>query len=200
MSTSGNLTRRQQQVFEFIRDKILENHTPTVREIGDAFNISSPNGVMCHLKALEKKGYIVRHERLSRAIELAPHILDDINGLPFRGEVAAGLTNLAFEQNERVNFGEMFSRDDFFTLKVRGDSMIEAQIADGDYVIVKQQSVASAGDMVVAQNEDGEATLKYWYPENGRVRLQPANSAMEPIYLDQATVMGVVVGVVRNLS
>ncbi len=116
------------------------------------------------------------------------------------GTVAAGLTSLAFEQNERIDFGEMFTREGFFALQVRGESMIEAQIADGDYVVVKKQERADSGQMVVAQTDDGEATLKYWFPEKDRVRLQPANSSMDPIYLDNVAVIGVVVGVVRNVA
>ena len=118
----------------------------------------------------------------------------------FSGVVAAGLTSLAFEQTELVDFGQMFNRPDVFALRVSGESMIEAQIADGDYVVVRRQPTAAPGDMVVAQTEDGEATLKYWYPEDGRIRLQPANSSMDPIYLEQASVLGIVVGVVRNVA
>jgi repressor LexA len=94
----------------------------------------------------------------------------------------------------------MFSRDDLFALRVSGDSMIEAQIADGDYVVVRRQAHAVPGQIVIAQTEEGEATMKYWFPEKNRVRLQPANSAMEPIYLDRVQVLGIVVGVVRNLA
>ena len=116
------------------------------------------------------------------------------------GVVAAGLTTLAFEQNERVDFSSMFGREDFFALQVSGESMIEAQIADGDYVVVKKQPTAAPGQIVVAQTDEGEATLKYWYPEKGRIRLQPANSSMAPIYLENASVLGIVVGVVRNVA
>ena len=153
---------------------------------------------MCHLKALEKKGLIFRHPNKSRAIELTEDEAEK-EGLPLVGTVAAGMTNLAFEQQDRVDFAAMFSRQDLFTLQVRGDSMIEAQIADGDYVVIKRQATAQAGEIVVAQTDDGEATLKYWYPEKDRVRLQPANSMMKPIFLKQASVVGVVVGVVRKL-
>ena len=119
--------------------------------------------------------------------------------MPLAGTVAAGLTNLAFEQNERIDFGTMFTKKNLFALKVKGDSMIEAQIADGDYVVIKKQRTARSGDMVVAQTPEGEATLKYWHPEANRIRLQPANSSMSPIYVKEASVMGIVVGVVRNL-
>ncbi len=196
----GQLTERQKHVYEFIHDKIVNRgYGPTVREIGEEFNISSPNGVMCHLKALEKKGLIRRSPNKSRAIELVNDGGGRPSGMPMVGVVAAGLTSLAFEQDERIDFGEMFAKPDQFALRVNGDSMIEAQIADGDYVIVRRQPTASSGDMVVAQTEEGEATLKYWFPENGRIRLQPANSTMQPIYLDRAIVLGVVVGIVRQV-
>jgi repressor LexA len=155
---------------------------------------------MCHLKALEKKGMIRRSPNKSRAIELSRQAIREAAGIQMAGTVAAGLTSLAFEQNERIDFGEMFTREGLFALQVRGESMIEAQIADGDYVVVKKQERAEAGQMVVAQTEDGEATLKYWFPEKGRVRLQPANSSMDPIYLDNVSVIGVVVGVVRSVA
>jgi repressor LexA len=194
------LTERQKEVYEFVRDKIQNRgYGPTVREIGENFEISSPNGVMCHLKALEKKGLILRSPNKSRAIELTREALDDAKGLPLAGSVAAGMTNLAFEQRDRVDFGDMFHKRNQFALEVRGDSMIEAQIADGDYVVVRRQKTASPGQMVVAQTEEGEATLKYWHPESGRIRLQPANSSMKPIYVRNAEVLGVVVGVVRKL-
>ncbi|HRX81387.1 MAG: transcriptional repressor LexA [Planctomycetaceae bacterium] len=200
MSVLDQLTKRQAAVYEFIRDKIVNRgYGPTVREIGERFEISSPNGVMCHLKALEKKGMIRRSPNKSRAIELSRQAVKEAAGIPMAGTVAAGLTSLAFEQNERVDFGEMFTREGLFALQVRGESMIEAQIADGDYVVVKKQERAEAGQMVVAQTDDGEATLKYWYPEKDRVRLQPANSSMDPIYLDNVSVIGVVVGVVRSV-
>jgi repressor LexA len=119
--------------------------------------------------------------------------------LPLAGCVAAGMTRLAFEQNERIDFGDWFNQADQFVLQVSGDSMIEAQITDGDYVVIRRQATAGPGEMVVAQTEDGEATLKYWHPERNRIRLQPANSEMQPIYVKNASVVGVVVAVVRSL-
>ena len=199
------LTTRQASVFEFIKDKVQSRgYGPTVREIGEHFKISSPNGVMCHLRALEKKGLLHRvrkHDRaIARAMELAPEIAAESKGMPMAGTVAAGLTTLAFEQAERVDFGQMFSKKSFFALKVKGDSMIDAHIEDGDYVVIKKQRTAQPGQMVVAQTPEGEATLKYWHPEAHRIRLQPANSSMSPIYVKEASVLGVVVGVVRSLN
>ena len=194
------LTQRQLSVYEFIRDNILyRGYGPTVREIAAEFGIKSPNGVVGHLNAIEKKGLIVRDKKKSRAIELTPEALEEERGLPLVGTVAAGMTNLAFEQDDRVDFGSMFSSSDQFVLEVNGDSMIEAHIADGDYVVVKRQTNANPGEIVIAQTDEGEATLKYWFPESNRIRLQPANRDMEPIYLKNASVLGVVVGVVRQV-
>ncbi len=201
MSALQTLTQRQRAVYEMIRDKIINRgYGPTVREIGEHFGINSPNGVMCHLKAIEKKGLIRRSPNKSRAIELTQEESMEPRGLQMAGTVVAGATNLAFEQTDRIDFDELFERQDQFVLEVRGDSMIEAQIADGDYVVIRQQKTAQQGQMVVARTDNGEATLKYWYLEKDQVRLQPANSAMKPIYVDDAEVVGVVVGVVRHLS
>ncbi len=209
MTHLDQLTKRQRAVYDFIRDKIQNRgYGPTVREIGGRFRISSPNGVMCHLKALEKKGLITRQPNMSRAIQLAtqangvagqPDWQPASQGLPLAGRVAAGVLQAAIEQQETIDFGTMFAKDDQFVLEVRGDSMIEAQIADGDYVVVKRQPTAAPGQMVIAQTDDGEATLKFWFPEKDRIRLQPANSQMDPIYVRSAQVLGVVVGVVRKL-
>jgi len=200
MPPTEQLTRRQRAVYEYIRDRILNRgYGPTVREIGERFQISSPNGVMCHLKALERKGLIRREPNMSRAIQLAAPG-ERSPGLPLVGRVAAGVLHEAVEQQERLNLGTLFSPKNHFVLEVSGDSMIEAQIADGDYVIVKKQQTAVPGQMVVAQTGDGEATLKYWHPEQNRIRLQPANASMSPIYVRTAHVLGVVAGVVRKIS
>ena len=199
MGKLEQLTKRQKLVYDFIRDKILNRgYGPTVREIGENFGISSPNGVMCHLKALEKKGLIVREPNMSRAIRLTAEPVGP-KGLPLVGQIAAGIMHEAVEQKERIDFGAMFDKKSLYVLKVDGDSMIDAQIADGDFVVVKRQRTAEAGQMVVAQTEDGDATLKFWHPEKNRIRLQPANSSMQPIYVKGARVTGVVVGVVRKL-
>ncbi|MCA9246083.1 MAG: transcriptional repressor LexA [Planctomycetales bacterium] len=202
MSPLDQLTPRQREIFDFIRDKIENRgYGPTVREIGDHFEIRSPNGVMCHLKALEKKGLITREANMSRAIQLTEECREE-PGLPLVGQIAAGVMHEAIEQTERLDFDALFnkSKKSLFALKVKGESMIDAQIADGDYVIIRKQRTAHPGQMVVAQTEEGEATLKYWFPERNRIRLQPANSGMEPIYSRDARVQGVVVGVVRQVD
>ena len=198
--SENELTKRQEAVMNFIKEKMrARGYGPTVREIGDHFDIASPNGVMCHLKALEKKGIITREPGMSRAIQIVDGFAEE-KGLPLRGRIAAGVLHEAVEQDERVDFDSMFSKKNLFVLHVSGDSMIDAQIADGDYVVIRKAREASSGQIVVAQTEDGEATLKYWFPEKGRIRLQPANSTMKPIYVKDAKILGVLVGVVRNVG
>ena len=203
MSVMDQLTDRQKEVYEFIREKIRHRgYGPTVREIGGHFKISSPNGVMCHLKALEKKGLINREPNMSRAIMLSSDAPEN-KGLPMAGRIAAGMLHEAVEDNERVDFSEMFSPDsgDLFVLKVTGDSMIEDQIADGDYVVIRKQAQADNGEKVVAM-VDGGMTLKKFYHKRGTVTLQPCNSAMDPIVVDPSKknvqVLGVLVGVIRK--
>jgi repressor LexA len=199
MDMWDQLTERQQRVYEFIRDKIRNRgYGPTVREIGENFEIKSPNGVMCHLKALEKKGLITRERNMSRAIQLTA----EPRGLRLAGRIAAGVLHEAIEQDERIDFGELFSPDNesVVALQVHGESMIDDQIASGDYVIVDRRRAARKGQIVVAVTEEGEATLKRWFPEKGRVRLQPANATMKPIFVKNAEVFGVVVGVVRQVQ
>ncbi len=201
MAATEPLTRKQTLVYRFIRDKIRNRgYGPTVREIGEHFGIRSPNGVMCHLKALEKKGLITREPNMSRAIQLASEPISN-RGLPLAGRVAAGVLHEAVEQREKVDFQEIFdnSTKDLYVLEVQGDSMIDDQIADGDYVVIRKQDVASKGDIVVAMTDDAEATLKRWYPEKRRIRLEPSNSSMKPIYVKNAKVLGVLVGVVRQV-
>jgi repressor LexA len=197
-----NVTKRQQAVYEFIREKIRgRGYGPTVREIGSHFKINSPNGVVCHLKALQRKGLIHREANLSRAISLAAEPIHP-KGLPLAGRIAAGVLHEAIEQQERVDFDELFDAENknLFVLQVNGDSMIEDQIADGDYVIIRKQRTARKGQIVVALTEEGEATLKRWFPEKNRIRLEPANATMKPIYVKNARVLGVVVGVVRKVA
>jgi repressor LexA len=202
MDPQEQLTKRQRAVYEFVRDKIRNRgYGPTVREIGERFDIRSPNGVMCHLKALEKKGLITREPNMSRAIQLAAEPLGE-KGLPLAGRIAAGVLHEAIEQEERVDFGDLFDSGNksLFVLQVDGDSMIDDQIADGDYVVVRRQRTARRGQIVVALTEENEATLKRWYPEKNRIRLEPANSNMKPIYVRNARVLGIVVGVVRKVA
>ncbi len=192
------LTKRQKEIYEFLKDKIMNRgYGPTVREIGSQFGIRSPNGVMCHLKALEKKGLITRESHMSRAIQLTESPALRMS-LQLSGQIAAGSPLLAEEQDERVDFGPLFDTEGHFCLRVKGDSMIEDQIADGDYVIVRRQSTCRNGEIAVALIEGEDATLKRFYKESNRIRLEPANSKMKPIYSNNVEVLGVVVGVIRK--
>lgn len=192
------LTKRQKEIFEFLKDKILNRgYGPTVREIGGHFGIRSPNGVMCHLKALEKKGLITRESHMSRAIQLAESPRPKTS-LPLAGQIAAGSPLLAVEQDEKVDFGPLFESEDHFCLRVKGDSMIEDQISDGDYVIIRKQETCRNGEIAVALVDGEEATLKRFYKERDRFRLEPANSSMKPIYSKNVEILGVVVGAIRR--
>jgi repressor LexA len=200
MAKARKLTNRQQEVYDFILDKIRSRgYGPTVREIGSAFSIKSPNGVMCHLSALVKKGLITREPNMSRAITVVNED-DRARGIPLAGTIAAGLPITTFEQSERIDLEEMFGKTGDFALKVKGQSMIEDHIEEGDYVIVHKQPTARDGQIVVALVDGQETTLKRFYRERGRYRLEPANSTMQPIYCDNLEILGIVVGVVRKFD
>ena len=218
------LTDRQAAVLDFIGDHIVDTgFPPTIREIGDHLGISSTNGVNDHLKALERKGYLTREDAKSRAIRplFGPSgepfdpsmtseetaILDDVHEIPILGRIAAGAPITAVENIEdRVRVGEsLIGRPtDVFGLVVKGESMIEDGIFDGDYIFVKKQADARNNE-IVAVMVDGEATVKRFFREKtGVIRLQPSNSAMEPIFVTAAEardtqVLGKVIGVFRRL-
>ena len=207
MADHSTLTAKQQKIFTFICEYIQEHgYPPAIRDIGKAFAIVSPNGVMCHLKALQSKGFIQRDEKSdtqggrARAITV-PGVSAGGFSLPMLGLVAAGPVLEAAEQNERVDFKDLFHGDNVYMLKVRGQSMIDSQIADGDYVVIRRQEQADNGEKVVAM-VDQAMTLKKFYKKANQIRLEPCNSTMDPILVDPArenvTVLGVLVGVVRR--
>jgi repressor LexA len=200
MPDFSQLTERQREIYEFIRGKIeARGYGPTVREIGENFGIKSPNGVMCHLKALEKKGLILREDHAARAIQLVHH-RPPSQGLPYLGVVAAGSPIAAESQDERLQMDDLFGGPNRFVLQVRGNSMIENHIEDGDFVVIKKQETADNGERVVAM-VDNEVTLKKFYKERDHIRLEPANGAMAPIIVDgsqDCQVLGVLVGVMRK--
>ena len=202
MADTDALTPRQRDIYHFIRGKIQgRGYGPTVREIGLEFQIKSPNGVMCHLKALQKKGLIHREPNMSRAIQLLddPTSAPQATGIKLLGRIAAGPMAEAIEQvDEELEFNEWSGADDKFALRVNGNSMIEEHIADGDFVIIKKQETARDGQIVAVRDEDGEATLKRFFREKNRIRLEPANKTMKPIYRDKVNVLGLLVGVVRK--
>lgn len=203
-----SLTKRQRQVLNFITRSIDERgYPPTMREIGEHMGIRSTNGVNDHLKALERKGYIVREDLKSRTLRPVTGQPRPVT-VPLLGRVAAGQPLLAVENREetlRVDpffLGRARSRE-IFALRVSGDSMIEDGILDGDIVFVRQQSAARSGEVIVALVDD-EATVKRYYPEGDTVRLQPANASMQPIRIRagdarELRILGVVTGVYRRL-
>lgn len=200
------ITPRQRQILQYILQHIeAKGYPPTVREIGEAVSLSSSSTVHAHLKALEDAGLIKRDAVLTRAIKLLPGMAGKpkssrVVSLPVVGRVAAGKPSLAVEDFEET-FPlpqDFLGGSDGFMLRVRGDSMIEDGIRDGDLVIVRRQEVAENGDTVVALLEN-EATVKRFYRENGKVRLQPANSAMSPMIVDSVKLAGKVVGLLRKM-
>ena len=201
------LTANQLRIFDYIRKYIEQNgYPPAIRDIGAAFKIASPNGVMCHLKALQKKGYIHRDEKndvrggRARAITI-PGVTSGGFSLPLLGVVSAGKTLEAVQQDERLELKDLFGQNNLFVLKVRGTSMIESQIADGDFVVIKRQESADNGEKVVAM-VDKAMTLKKFRKMKDHIRLEPCNSAMDPIIVDPSrenvSVLGVLVGVIRK--
>jgi repressor LexA len=194
------LTGQQKKIFQLILSHIEEfGNPPTIREIAEQMNFKSPNGVVGHLKALQRKGLITRSSNKSRSIQLTDEVHEEIKGLPLAGRVSAGMLEEAIEQTDRIDFGEFWNTSGSYVLEVDGDSMIDAHIAPGDYLVVKRRRTASAGDIVIARTSEGDATVKYWFPEKNRIRLQPANKRLKPIYTKDAKVIGVVTGVVRRV-
>ncbi len=207
MDYQPRLTRRQEQILDFIRSEIhRKGYPPSVREIGEAVGLSSSSTVHAHLAALERHGYIRRDPTKPRALEVLDFRDTErgvdpraVTAVPLVGAVAAGQPILAAENIEAtLPLPTEFAGDSTFVLRVRGDSMVEAGILDGDYVVVRQQQTADNGDIVVALVED-EATVKRFYRESDRIRLQPENSAMEPIYVRDARILGKVVALFRRL-
>jgi repressor LexA len=207
------VTERQRAILDYLRGFIDEQgYPPTVREIGEAVGLRSPSTVHAHLAQLERAGLLRRDATKPRALELTDRRRDgadvpaDVHRLPLVGEIAAGGPLLA-EQNieDYVAVPEPLSRGgEEFLLRVKGDSMVNAGILDGDFVVVERRQDARDGEIVVALAGDDEgadeATVKRFFREGGRVRLQPENDALEPIYADHVQVLGRVIGVFRQLA
>ena len=197
-----NLTPKQIRILDFIR-KFREKHaySPTLEEIADAFRVSKIT-VLQHLRALQKRGAIRRQRYQARSIELCElrGRLRPVEEIPLVGVISAGEPIEPIEDREMIDLSEMVrSAGEPFLLRVRGDSMIDAHIRDGDYVICERRTVARNGETVVAVLDDGNATLKKYYRErNGRIRLQPANQKLRPRFVRELEIRGVVIGVLRK--
>ena len=197
------LTKRQREILDFLNDFIQQHgYAPSLEEIGRRFNLSSLATVHKHLTNLQDKGFIKRAWNRSRSVELIPTRLGGrAVELPLLGFVAAGMPIEAVAGNETLAVPEeMIGRRDTYALRVRGSSMIDEQIRDGDFVIVEDRKTAENGEMVIALLGGADVTLKKFYRENGHVRLQPANPTMTPIVVaaEQVQIQGVVVGVLRK--
>jgi repressor LexA len=212
------LTQRQQEIWQFLVEYVDgHGYPPTVREIGEAVGLASPSTVHAHLANLERAGLLRRDPTKPRALELVGHRREtahaleprerepELPRLPLLGQIAAGSPLLA-EQNveDEIAVPEPLGRGADFLLRVKGDSMVEAGILDGDTLVVHRQPDAQNGDVVVALVGDDEsadeATVKTFYRDAGRVRLQPENSALAPIYADHVQILGKVIGVFRSLG
>jgi repressor LexA len=197
------LTKRQREILDYLNEFIQQHgYAPSLEEVGRRFGLSSLATVHKHLTNLQEKGFIKRAWNRSRSVEVIPTRSGGrAVELPLLGYVAAGVPIEAIATAETIAVPEdLVSRRDTYVLRVRGDSMIDEQIRDGDYVIVEDRKAATDGEMVIALVGGSDVTLKKLYRDNGRVRLQPANPAMQPMLLDpdRVQVQGVVVGVMRK--
>ena len=197
-----HFTKRQREIYEYLKDHIRSRgYAPSIAEIGKQFQLSSPATVHKHLTHLEEKGLIRKQQNLSRAIEI---IAESGNTLsyPVMGEIAAGKPIEALDQREVVDLLPDARDKDVFILRVKGNSMIEDHIQNGDYVIVERRNVAENGETVVALIDNDRATLKRFYRESNRIRLQPAHPDMKPIFVREGdfTIQGVVISVLRKFD
>lgn len=203
------ISKRQEAIMDFIKSEVkLKGYPPSVREIGTAVGLASSSTVHGHLARLESKGYIRRDPTKPRAIEiLDPEGLEAIKPgvlhVPLIGKVTAGQPITAIENIEEYfplpeSFGT--SEDNLFMLEIVGESMIDAGILNGDYVVVKQKNTADNGEIVVAMTDENEATVKRFFKEKNYFRLQPENASMDPIIVDNVSILGKVVGVYRTLQ
>ena len=197
------LTKRQREILDYLNDFILQHgYAPSLEEIGKRFSLSSLATVHKHLTNLQQKGFIKRAWNRSRSVELLPtRTTARAVELPLLGVVAAGAPIEAIVGNETIEVPEsLVGKRDTYVLRVRGDSMIDEQIRDGDFVIVEDRKTADNGEMVIALVGGQDVTLKKFYRDNGKIRLQPANPSMQPMLFDpdNVQVQGVVIGVMRR--
>lgn len=195
------LTKRQRQILDYLELFIDENgYAPSYREIAEKFNLSSVSTVAEHIDALSGKGYLKREANEARSLQLTPSWDDTAFEIPLLGVIAAGSPIQAIRTNESIDIPRDMMGSNVFALRVRGNSMIEDGIFDGDYVIIEQTPIANNGDIVVALIDRENVTLKRFYQEKDHIRLQPANSSMKPIRVKNVTVQGKVKGIIRKFG
>lgn len=193
------LTKRQAQILEYLTSFIAKhNFAPSYREIGQHFGLSSTATIAEHIESLRNKGYLDHEENLARSISI--NNSDEVYNIPLLGVIAAGKPIEAIRTSETIDIPKDMMGSNVFALKVKGESMIEDGILNGDYVIVEQARTARNGDIVVALVDNDNVTLKRFYQEKDRVRLQPANSTMRPLYFQKVVIQGKVRGVIRKFA
>lgn len=196
---SEPLTRRQKEVLDYLRIFITKHeYAPSYREVADHFQFSSVATVAEHIESLKQKGYLDNEENMARSIQLTPTWDERTFSIPLLGSIAAGLPIEAVRTSETIDIPRDMMGKHVFALRVRGDSMEEDGILDGDYVIIEQTSQPKNGDIVVALVEGNNVTLKRFYRENDHIRLQPANGRYQPIRTKRVVVQGKVRGVIRK--
>jgi repressor LexA len=202
---SDNLTKKQKQILDFLVSFVQDfGYMPTYREIAEAFDLSSPSSIHQYIKALEEKGYVTSSHNEARSIELTPKAMPAPESifLPLMGVITAGSPIEAVEERETLAVPITLIDDpaNSYVLRVKGESMIEDGILNGDYVIVERNPSPKNGDIVVALLDNAYATLKRFYREKDKIRLQPANSSMQPIFVRDPIIQGVVKGLIRTFS
>ena len=199
MMKTGNLTPRQREIYEFVKDNIMNRgYGPTVREIGDEFGIKSPNGVMCHLKALEKKGLITREPNLSRAIQLADKPQRK-TAVDIRGQFGQGSKLKEIKDNEQIDFMDLLGCGDHFCYRAADDSMAEENVVKGDYLLCRMQQFYRDGDRVIATIESKETHYKRFFQDGNRIRLESICAPKKAIFTNNINILGMVIGVIRKI-
>ncbi|MFM9960492.1 MAG: transcriptional repressor LexA [Planctomycetaceae bacterium] len=200
MTKTANLTPRQREIYEFVKDNIMNRgYGPTVREIGDEFGIKSPNGVMCHLKALEKKGLITREPNLSRAIQLNDKPQRK-TAVDLRGQFGQGTKYKELKEIEQIDFMDLLGSGDHFCYRATDDSMADEHIVKGDFMLCRMQQFYRDGDRVIAVTDNKETHYKRFYQDGERIRLDSINGPKKSMFTNDVKILGMVVGVVRKIT
>jgi len=198
------LTKRQKEILDFISDFIDRNgYSPSMEEIAEKFHFASLNAVFKHLQALQRRGHLQRDPNRARSIQLSASRSQGVQRLPLYGYVAAGQPLEAVTAPESLEIPDSFlprRKGSYYVLRVRGESMIEEHIQDGDYIVVEARETANPGEMVIALIDNENATLKKFYPQGAKIKRQPANEALAPMVFEapRVKIQGVVVGVLRK--
>ncbi len=198
MTKTSNLTPRQREIYEFVKDNIMNRgYGPTVREIGDEFGIRSPNGVMCHLKALEKKGLITREPNLSRAIQLSDKPQRK-TAVDLRGQFGQGTKLKENKDSEQIDFMDLLGSGDHFCYRAADDSMTDEGILKGDFLLCRMQQFYRDGDRVIAVMENKETHYKRFFQDGNRIRLESISGPKKAVFTNNLKILGMVIGVVRK--